>query len=600
MSTRIDVLRAGLRKLRIALPFLGRYRARIAVLIALGIGSSFAEGASVALVAEALGTLLGGGGAVSQVSGRPGLLLLVVGALLTVRAVAAAYYDLLGETLSARVTHDVRVAVFGRFVNGSFDTIGRRGVGSLLNTLEWELFAIPEAVGALAAITMDAIAIAIYAGFLFAVSWRLAVLGAVAGLVLLPLSAVTTPRLRRLSERMRLGFEALATVQVSTIEALRTVKLFGAEREATERQRAASVASTGALLAIARHNVVVRVVRRIAVLALAAIFLVIVSRSGIPHATALTAIALLYRLVPHAQSMEGRVTGILGDAGRIRSTLDALDAEGPSAAEPARTDPERADVQRADPARADETTDARAVPFRTIALTGIRYRYGPAHEPALDGVDLLLARGSFTAITGPSGGGKTTLVNLLARLWRPTGGAIRVDERALAEIGRDEWLATVAFAGQDVELLRGTVRDNLLMGRPGLDDGALWEALEIANAASFVRALDGGLEAEVGDHGRSLSGGQRQRLVLARALARRPCLLVLDEATNAVDPDMERAIHHSIRRTRPDLTILSVTHRGDTSDADLIVTIDLGRITSVVTGERGRAGPVPQQRGSVR
>ncbi len=581
MTTRIEMFRAGARKFRVALPFLDRYRARVVLLIALGIGSSFAEGASVALVAEAFGTLLGGGGKFSPGPSRPGVLLVVVGALLVLRAVSAAWYDLLGETLSARVSHDVRVAVFGRFVNGSFATVGRRGVGSLLNTLEWELFAVPEAVGALAAIAMDAIAIAIYACFLLAVSWRLAALAAAAALVLLPLSALTTPRLRRLAERMRLSFEALATVHVSTVEALRTIKLFGAEADATGRQGAASNASTGMLLLIARHNVVVRTVRRIAVLALAAIFLVIVANSGIAHATALTAIALLYRIVPHAQSAEGRITGILGDLGRLRSTIDALALEGPASS------------------AGESGRPGRPVSFGSITLSGLSYRYGPTQEPALDGVDLLLARGSFTAITGPSGGGKTTLVNLLAGLWSPSGGEILVDGRPLGTIGRDEWLATVAFAGQDVELLRGTVRDNLLLGRPDIDERALWHALETAHAASFVRALDRGLEAEVGDHGRSLSGGQRQRLVLARALARAPLLLVLDEATNAVDPEMERAIYRAIRRTRPDLTVISVTHRGDVSDADRIVNVDLGRITSIATNDRN-TGPSPQQKGRVR
>ena len=590
MTTRLELMAAGLRKLRVALPYVARYRSRVAALVGLGIGSSFAEGASVALVAGALGTLLGGRGPILALSGRPGLLIAVVGALLVVRAAAAACYDLLGDTLSARISHDVRVAVFGGFVDAPFAIVGRRGVGSLLNTLEWEVFAIPEAVGALAAIAMDAIAIAIYAGFLFAVSWRLAVLAILAGAVLLPLSAVTTPRLRRLAEQVRVRFETLATVHVSTVEALRTVKLFGAEREATGRQRRASAASMAALLAIARHNVVVRLVRRIAVLALAAAFLLLVARSGVPHATALTAVALLYRIVPHAQSAEARVTAMLGDAGRIRSTLDALAVAERAAA---------ADIECGFGLPGDVSPRSRPVGFQTIALSAVTYRYGPAQEPALDGVDLQLTRGSFTAITGPSGGGKTTLVNLLARLWRPTGGQILVDGRALAEIGRAEWLATVAFAGQDVELLRGTVRDNLLMGHPGLDDRALSDALEIAHAAGFVRALDRGLDTEVGDHGRNLSGGQRQRLVLARALARSPLLLVLDEATNAVDPEMERAIYGAIRRARPELTILSVTHRGDTSNADLIVNVDLGRVTSVTRSGRPE-GAVPQARGGLR
>lgn len=552
------------RRLAAIRPLLGRHRAAAALLVLLGTVASFTEGATVTLVAAAIGSFLGGvppAALPGLIRSGPALAFAVIGLLLA-RTAATAVYRLRSDVLSAAVANDVRVAVFARFVGAPFAAALRRGTASMLNTLEWEALAIPETVGNVTAIAMDAIAIVSYATLLLLLSWRTMLLACVLGCLVLPLSAVTTPRLRRLSDQLRLAAAALTETTVATLEGFRSVRLFGAENENTGRQRVASGSLAAAERAIARQTASVGAIRQVVMLALGATFLGTLVRLPVQHGAALAAVALLYRILPHLRSLEGSITHALSNSGRLFATLDAL-------ALPNET--------MDDTAQADRTP----LGFRRISFERVRFRYGADREFALQDVEFALERGSHTAVTGPSGSGKTTLVNLLARLVTPNEGVIAVDGQSLGTLPLQRWLATVSFAGQDLELLGGTIADNLRLGRPETDEATLWDALELAQAASFVRALPAGLATEVGERGTRLSGGQRQRLVLARALARAPLLLVLDEATNAVDPSMERAIFAALRAARPDLTVLSITHRGDLSGVDQVVTVDGGRVRRV-------------------
>jgi ABC-type multidrug transport system fused ATPase/permease subunit len=172
-----------------------------------------------------------------------------------------------------------------------------------------------------------------------------------------------------------------------------------------------------------------------------------------------------------------------------------------------------------------------------------------------------LARGEVLAVVGRSGAGKSTLINLLYRFYDPASGRILVDGQPLETLRLSSWRRRLALAGQDVELLAGTVRDNLAFGDPSIEDDAIRDALELASADGFVAQLPGGLDAEVGTRGARLSGGQRQRIALARALARAPELLVLDEATNAVDAETELAIQRALRSLAGRITVIVIAHR---------------------------------------
>jgi len=228
-----------------------------------------------------------------------------------------------------------------------------------------------------------------------------------------------------------------------------------------------------------------------------------------------------------------------------------------------------------------------AIAFRSI---GFVYQDG---RVGLDGFSLEVAAGSVTALVGPSGGGKSTAVNLLPRLFDPGSGSIEVDGQDIASVTLDSLRGAIALVSQEPSLFDDTVEANLRLGREGATEAELWEALEAASAASFVRALPEGIATRLGPMGGRLSGGQRQRIALARALLRRPRILLLDEATSALDAETEAAVSAALERGRQGRTTLVIAHRLSTVQAaDRIAVVEGGRVV-----EQGTHGELLAQGG---
>ncbi len=210
---------------------------------------------------------------------------------------------------------------------------------------------------------------------------------------------------------------------------------------------------------------------------------------------------------------------------------------------------------------------------RGIRFAGVHFAYGT--RPVFRDLALELPAHRLIVLAGPSGVGKTTLLDLLLGFLEPQAGEILIDGIPLARLDRSAWRRQIGYAPQELTLLHASVRDNLTLGDPTLDERAILEALELAEARAFVEALPDGLETVVGERGSRLSGGQRQRLALARALLGRPRLLVLDEVTSALDRATERRICARIAALRDELTILAVTHRPAWLEvADLVVELE--------------------------
>lgn len=220
---------------------------------------------------------------------------------------------------------------------------------------------------------------------------------------------------------------------------------------------------------------------------------------------------------------------------------------------------------------------------RPTLETGIafdRVRFAHAEEPVLADQSFDIPAGTFTVIVGPSGAGKTTLIDLVAGLLHPDSGSVRIDGVALEEIDHRQWRRMIGYVPQEALLVNTTVRANITLQQPDLDDDDVRRALDAANATDFVAAMPGGLDASVGERGARLSGGQRQRLAIARALVHRPRLLILDEATSNLDGQSAAAILDTVEALRGELTLLAVTHDPALARrADRILELSGGRIT---------------------
>ncbi|MCW4386034.1 ABC transporter ATP-binding protein/permease [Salinibacterium sp. SYSU T00001] len=221
-----------------------------------------------------------------------------------------------------------------------------------------------------------------------------------------------------------------------------------------------------------------------------------------------------------------------------------------------------------------------------LVFENAHFRYQDAHAGSrdiVDGVDLELLPGETMALVGLTGCGKTTLTALTTRLYDLTEGRILLDGVDIRELTREQLRERIAMGFEEAILFSSTVRDNVLLGRPDASESELAEALEIAQA-DFVHALPEGLDTTVGEEGMSLSGGQRQRLALARAVAAKPSVLVLDDPLSALDVDTEAAVEAGLRRVLSSTTALIVAHRPSTVQlADRVALMRDGRIVDVGT-----------------
>lgn len=223
---------------------------------------------------------------------------------------------------------------------------------------------------------------------------------------------------------------------------------------------------------------------------------------------------------------------------------------------------------------------------KTLIFEGVSYVYPGRHEPAVRDIGFEIKKGAVTAIVGASGVGKSTVVNLLTRLLEPTKGRILVDGEDLNRFRRDAWLCRIGYVGQDTFIFNATVEENIRFGLASSVQGEVEAAATAAQAHEFILNLPQGYRTVVGERGTSLSGGQRQRIAIARALLRKPEILIFDEATSALDSASESLIQQAISQLARDHTIILVAHRLSTVRyADQIVVLDRGRV--IETGTHG-------------
>ncbi|MDX6686679.1 MAG: ATP-binding cassette, subfamily bacterial [Baekduia sp.] len=221
-----------------------------------------------------------------------------------------------------------------------------------------------------------------------------------------------------------------------------------------------------------------------------------------------------------------------------------------------------------------------------VAFEGVRFGYDAEAPPTLDGVDLEVPAGSFTAIVGETGSGKTTLAYLVARLYDVTGGRVTIDGIDVRDVSFASLARTVGLVSQDTYLFHASVRENLRFARPEATDEELEAAARAAQIHELIASLPEGYDTVVGERGYRFSGGEKQRIAIARTILRNPPVLVLDEATSALDVQTERAVDEALRELAEGRTTIVIAHRLSTvRDADQIVVLDGGELVERGTHE---------------
>jgi subfamily B ATP-binding cassette protein MsbA len=239
-------------------------------------------------------------------------------------------------------------------------------------------------------------------------------------------------------------------------------------------------------------------------------------------------------------------------------------------------------VERADKPGAVALNNVRG----EIGFEGVRFAYSPEEPPVLDDFTVDIQAGVIVALVGPSGAGKTTIVNLVPRFYEPQSGRITIDGVDLADVRLADLRAAIGIVPQEAQLFRGTIAENIRYGRLDASDAQVRDAAREANAEEFILSFPEGYATEVGERGLRLSGGQRQRVAIARAILRDPRILILDEATSALDSHSEVLIEQALDRLLPGRTTLIIAHRLSTiRRANTILYIEAGRVVEMGSHE---------------
>jgi subfamily B ATP-binding cassette protein MsbA len=551
-------------------PILALHPLAIALVILLGTLASAAEGIGITLFIPLIEGIAPGapaGGLPAPLAPLVGwipadrrslvLALLMLGAVVLKNVLVFANHAVVSR-MFADTGARLRARVFDRLLTMRWADFERADPGKLLTLLASESWRASQAVQLALTMLVQLCTIVVFVVLLLLISWRLT-LALVVGL------AAVSWLVRRMAGRSkrtgRAAVDANARLGERMWEALagmRTVRAFDAE----DHERARFAAASGAVRStFLRLDLLTGLVGPIAEtlhvgLVLGILVVALGDRGALP---ALVAFAVLvYRLQPQLRTVETTRAALVGLLSAVRDVCGFIDVAGASAP-----------VAAASPPALREA----------VTLEHVDFGYPGDARLAVQDVSFPIARGRVTAVVGASGAGKTTLLHLLCGFYDPAAGRIAVDGVALAGAARSAWRRRIGYVGQDTFLFNTTVRDNIAYGYRGASDAEIEAAARQAHAHEFVTELPRGYDTVIGDRGVRLSGGQRQRIALARAFVRRPELLILDEATNALDGVSEHLVQRSIQAVRGECTVVIVAHRLDTIlDADHVVVLEHGRV----------------------
>ncbi|HPU16024.1 MAG TPA: ABC transporter ATP-binding protein, partial [Polymorphobacter sp.] len=491
----------------------------------------------------------------------PGLIAGVFLGLILFNALLVYIYQSMTAVFMNRIAERMRDLVHERYVKVGFRYIQERERGELIHTLGTETWIVADALFAIARIIIIMCAVAVIGAGLFALSWQIGLTAVVCALATFVVLLLLSKPLRRFGTATLAENQILAERMLVSLQGMRTLRAFAQETYVLRVFGAASSKVRALAIRAERLKALIGPVGEIASLASLVFIALVAGRAHIDVPTTVAAVLLLLRLQPQLRELDTHrlaLAGMGATLANLRATLDVHDKPWPTPGD--RTFAGLRDV---------------------IAFEGVSFWHDKRRDPSLDNARFEIRRGETTILSGPSGSGKTTVINLILRLYEPDAGRITVDGADLLSLTRTSWLDRIAIAGQDVELIEGTVAQNLRLAKHDASFVELEAACATVEILADIRAIPEGFDARIGPGGLSFSGGQRQRLGLARALLRQPEILILDEALSALEPALEDRIRTAIAVAMAGKTILVVSHRHDAkASGDRVVHIEHGKIVA--------------------
>jgi subfamily B ATP-binding cassette protein MsbA len=490
---------------------------------------------------------------------------LAVIAATVVRAVAIYVQAVLSQGLALKVLRDLQNAMFAKLTGADFARLTREAGGNLVSRFTNDITVIGEGLvrGGQVAVR-DTLTLIGAVASMFWYDWLLTllVLGVFA-VAARPLQAIAK-RARHTTEAAQAQIGALTALLTESLGAARTVKTYALEAREIERADAAFEERRALAMKLARNRARSEpLLEALGGLALAGVLYI----AGVRIAAGAMTLGDLVAII-------GAI-GVATPAARAIGNFNTVLNEGLAALA-------RIFGLLDEPAAIVDRPGAKplALGRGRIEFDNVAFSYSDA--PALAGVSFSVEPGETVALVGPSGAGKTTIFNLLPRLYDVSAGAVRIDGQDVREVTLASLRASISLVAQEAALFNDTVAANIALGRPGASHADIELAARAAAAHDFILALPEGYAANVGEHGGKLSGGERQRIALARAFLRDAPILLLDEATSALDAASEAQVQEALKRLASGRTVLVIAHRLATvRDADRILALDGGRIVEV-------------------
>ncbi|HET7363212.1 MAG TPA: lipid A export permease/ATP-binding protein MsbA [Burkholderiales bacterium] len=467
-----------------------------------------------------------------------------------------------------RVVLDLRTAMFDRLLRLPARFYDDHTSGSLLSKVAYDVNGVSgAATTVLTVLVRDSISVIGLLGWLMYLNWKLTL---IALLIAPPVGLtvrVIAARLRRMARGAQRSTGDLVHVLQEAIECQKVVKVYGGESYEAQRFVATAQRLRGFLMreqvaaALTTPITHVLAATAVAVIVYIAMHDTIATKATVGEfASFMTAMLMLLAPLKHLTEMNPYIQRGLAAAESVFGLMDT----------PPEEDSGRIAIGRA---RGE------------VAFEGVHFTYPTRVEPALAGIDLRVRPGETLALAGPSGGGKTTLVNLVPRFYSPAAGRILLDGHDIQALTLESLRANIALVSQEIVLFNDTIFANIAYGRMvGASENDVIAAAEAAHAMSFIRETPEGLNTLIGENGLRLSGGQRQRLAIARALLKNAPVLILDEATSALDSESERQVQAALDTLMRGRTTIVIAHRLSTIErADRIAVLERGRLTELGT-----------------